>query len=308
MAPLMNKQSALAALAIFALANSASAANCMQQQHPQHQVQHQVQQQQQQKQQQQQQRPHRRSSDGLFSPRFRQSVFQPDATIAQAANAADAFFGTLFNELGQPLVARHQQPQHMPPYEMFKSPNAYTISLDLPGCSMDDVMVMLEEGGEVLRIEGRRPARGLKPEGPLLRWRFEVSRDVDTSLISARMSHGTLSVELPLVAKAKAQKIHISPDDDDQQQQQQQQHASTQHSSALPAGQEEQPQRDDDQQQQQQQQLEEASAPQQQQQQHNKQYETAEPDVIVEEEVSEAAAADLAPSAASIDNTHISIL
>jgi len=168
---------------------------------------------------------------------------------------------------------------------MFKTPNAYSLSLDMPGCSMADVTVLLEEGGEVLRVEGKRPARGVKPEGPLMRWRFEVSRDVDTSLISARMAHGTLNVDLPILQKAQAQTIRVTSGDEPQHAQQQQaelpMHAHEEDMSA-------------------EQQAADAAAEQESAEQAD------EPDVLIEEEA-DVAPGDAAPSAASIDNTHVSI-
>ncbi|KAG5188688.1 hypothetical protein JKP88DRAFT_253439 [Tribonema minus] len=86
--------------------------------------------------------------------------------------------------------------------------------MELPGCSKDDVAITLEEGGEVLRIDGQCPARGEQPAGPRFSRRFGLSKEIDVSRtgpsgVSASMAHGVLTVFLPKVHKPEALKVPV---------------------------------------------------------------------------------------------------
>ncbi|KAG5180244.1 hypothetical protein JKP88DRAFT_223316 [Tribonema minus] len=148
---------------------------------------------------------------------FNRAMSHQHAAITQASKAFEAFFGEALSQneavttAATPAAAR---PHRQPDYEITELPGSYLINIELPGCSTDDVNITLEEGGEILRIDGQRPARGQQPAGPQFSRRFELNKDIDVSRtgpsgISASMVHGVLTVFLPKVRKSEAVKIPI---------------------------------------------------------------------------------------------------
>jgi HSP20 family molecular chaperone IbpA len=119
-------------------------------------------------------------------------------------------FETLFSATSAPQQQSPQQQQVREiPYELAESASGYELAFDFPGCSISDVNLILEQGAEVLRVSGRRPARNGKAT-PLLQRRIGLSRDIDTSSITAAMSNGVLTVKLPKVQPQQAIEIPIA--------------------------------------------------------------------------------------------------
>eukprot|EP00611_Tribonema_gayanum_P031021 TRINITY_DN8800_c0_g1_i1.p1 TRINITY_DN8800_c0_g1~~TRINITY_DN8800_c0_g1_i1.p1 ORF type:complete len:239 (+),score=33.90 TRINITY_DN8800_c0_g1_i1:70-717(+) len=149
---------------------------------------------------------------------FNRAMSHQHAAITQASKAFEALFGEALSQ-SQDVVttaatAAAARPHRQPDYEITELPGSYLINIELPGCSTDDVTITLEEGGEILRIDGQRPARGEQPAGPQFSRRFELNEDIDVSRtgpsgISASMAHGVLTVFLPKVRKSEAVKIPI---------------------------------------------------------------------------------------------------
>jgi HSP20 family molecular chaperone IbpA len=119
-------------------------------------------------------------------------------------------FESLFGAASAPQQQQRQQQQvREVHYELVESASGYEIGFDFPGCSISDVNLILEQGAEVLRVSGRRPARNGKA-APLLQRRIGLSRDIDTGSITAAMSNGVLTVKLPKVQQQQAVEIPIA--------------------------------------------------------------------------------------------------
>ena len=103
----------------------------------------------------------------------------------------------------------------IPAVEIYETPEAVVVRADLPGVPRENVKVSLEDG--VLTIDGVMPEtttagrRVLVQEferGHYLR-RFSISEAIDQGRISARMTNGVLTLELPKQAPARPRCIEV---------------------------------------------------------------------------------------------------
>ncbi len=93
--------------------------------------------------------------------------------------------------------------QFVPAVDIYETPEAVVVRADLPGVPRENVRVSLEDG--VLTIDAAMPGepagdrRMLVQEferGHYLR-RFTISEAIDQARITARMTNGVLTLELP---------------------------------------------------------------------------------------------------------------
>ncbi len=105
--------------------------------------------------------------------------------------------------------------QFVPAVEIYETPEAVVVRADLPGVPRENVKVSLEDG--VLTIDAAmpdQPADGRRmlvqefERGHYLR-RFTISEAIDQGRISARMTNGVLTLELPKQAPAKPRCIEV---------------------------------------------------------------------------------------------------
>jgi HSP20 family molecular chaperone IbpA len=103
----------------------------------------------------------------------------------------------------------------LPPTDIYETPDALRVALEMPGVDKGNVDIRVEDG--VLTVEGRldfSKYQGLQPLyteyniGHYSR-NFRLSTEIDQSKIGAEMNDGVLSLVLPKVEKAKPRTIEI---------------------------------------------------------------------------------------------------
>lgn len=103
-----------------------------------------------------------------------------------------------------------------PQSNIIETEQGFEISLDLPGTSLDDIQVEVNEGRLV--VSGKRAFADVK-EGEINhrieRWSGEFERsfvfpiDVDFDQVTAELKSGVLSLQVPKSEKAKPRQIQI---------------------------------------------------------------------------------------------------
>jgi HSP20 family molecular chaperone IbpA len=103
----------------------------------------------------------------------------------------------------------------MPTADIYETPDALTVVLEMPGVERSNVDVRVEEG--VLKVEGRLDLAKYRELQPLYTEynighyarTFQISSKIDQSRIAAEMKDGVLSLKLPKVEEAKARTIQV---------------------------------------------------------------------------------------------------
>jgi len=102
-----------------------------------------------------------------------------------------------------------------PRVQVTETEGGYVIEAEMPGVNKEGLTVNLE--GNVLTLEGRRyskPVSGsliYRESRPAVYRRvFELDTDVNAEKISAHISQGVLTLQLPKAAKVKPRQIEIS--------------------------------------------------------------------------------------------------
>ena len=104
----------------------------------------------------------------------------------------------------------------VPVTDIFETPEALTVVLEMPGVDRDSVEASVEN--DVLTIEGRidftkyeamRPVYTEYNVGHYAR-SFEISDRIDQSKISAEIKDGVVTIVLPKGEQAKPRKIQVS--------------------------------------------------------------------------------------------------
>lgn len=125
-------------------------------------------------------------------------------------NLFDHFLG---KQSGQPGASPFKQ---VPPADVVESETGYSLVMELPGVSAEDVSIEMKENR--LEIRGNKVVAGVgeterlvKSErrgGEFVR-RFEFSSQVDADAISAEFKDGLLTINLPKSEKVLPRKIQI---------------------------------------------------------------------------------------------------
>jgi HSP20 family protein len=104
----------------------------------------------------------------------------------------------------------------LPVTDIFETPEALTVVLEMPGVDRNSVEASVEN--DVVTIEGRidfTKYEGMQPVyteynvGHYSR-SFEISGGIDQSKISAEMKDGVVTIVLPKAEQAKPRKIQVS--------------------------------------------------------------------------------------------------
>ena len=111
-----------------------------------------------------------------------------------APTLVDRHFAEFFSS------SRQQTPRRR--HSVKKTEEGYTLSLDYPGVSSEDLSVEIHDG--VLTITGKRNDRDFTYTN-----RFSVPRDVDADNLQATLSNGVLTVALPQAEDAKPRQIPV---------------------------------------------------------------------------------------------------
>ena len=126
-------------------------------------------------------------------------------------------FGSLFNDSFGTSAKTTQTDAWSPAVDIVESPDAYTLTADLPGLTKVDVNLTVEEG--VLTLTGERKNeqsagnefghRYERAYGKFSR-SFELGSAVETGKIKAEFRNGMLKVELPKVEASKPYEVSIA--------------------------------------------------------------------------------------------------
>ena len=126
-------------------------------------------------------------------------------------------FGSLFNDSFGTSAKTTQTDAWSPAVDIVESPDAYTLTADLPGLTKADVNLTVEEG--VLTLTGERKNeqsagnefghRYERAYGKFSR-SFELGSAVETGKIKAEFRNGMLKVELPKVEASKPYEVSIA--------------------------------------------------------------------------------------------------
>jgi len=126
-------------------------------------------------------------------------------------------FGSLFNDSFGTSAKTTQTDAWSPAVDIVESPDAYTLTADLPGLTKADVNLTVEEG--VLTLTGERKSeqsagnefghRYERAYGKFSR-SFQLGSGVETGKINAEFKNGMLTVELPKVEASKPYEVSIA--------------------------------------------------------------------------------------------------
>ncbi|GAC1606917.1 MAG: Hsp20/alpha crystallin family protein [Ramlibacter sp.] len=116
----------------------------------------------------------------------------------------------------QALDEGRQQPQVVPPVDIFEDEASITVLADLPGVSREQLGVRVD--GETLVIEARANAIGVPKEMELVyseaqfpsyRRQFTLSRELDPARIEASLKDGVLRLTIPKAEEARPRRIEV---------------------------------------------------------------------------------------------------
>jgi HSP20 family molecular chaperone IbpA len=109
-----------------------------------------------------------------------------------------------------------QQPQVVPPVDIFEDESSITVLADLPGVSREHLGVRVD--GDTLILEATANAISV-PQGmeliyseaqlPSYRRQFTLSRELDPSRIEAALKDGVLRLTIPKADEAKPRRIEV---------------------------------------------------------------------------------------------------
>lgn len=120
------------------------------------------------------------------------------------------------NQLVRGVMANDTAGSDDPRLSLMACDNRYVIECDLPGVSIDDVSLQIEDN--LLTISGKRTApagdenvRILFNERPGLEFsrRVRLARDVDASAVDAELKNGVLRITIPKRAEVLPRRIEI---------------------------------------------------------------------------------------------------
>ena len=103
----------------------------------------------------------------------------------------------------------------MPPVDVIEDSMGITLRADLPGVPKDKLKLQVEAG--TLTIEGEvcipmpesMEATYVEVGVPRFRRVFTLSKELDTSMVSAEFNHGVLSLRIPKAERAQSRRIDI---------------------------------------------------------------------------------------------------
>lgn len=136
-----------------------------------------------------------RSFDRLFDEGFLDRVFAPTAAAARADTTTRS-----------------------PALDVSETPQAYTVKLDLPGATKDDIKVTVE--GRRVSVEASLSSTQQKKDGERVVYTersetsfarsFTLPMEVDQAESNAKMEHGVLTLTLAKRGASKATQLTVS--------------------------------------------------------------------------------------------------
>lgn len=117
-------------------------------------------------------------------------------------------------EQTQAIRRQNQDRRFQPAADIIETPDAVILKLDMPGVSKENVDLTVDK--DMLTIFGK--AQPEEVGDPVYREtyvgdyqrQFSLTADVDSSKITATMTHGVLTVRIPKAEQVKPRKIKIA--------------------------------------------------------------------------------------------------
>ncbi len=136
-------------------------------------------------------------------------------TPARALSTLEQGLGHFFNGFFEPFPASDSR-HFAAPIDLVETPEGWSLTVDLPGVSEEDVSISLDEGLLELTAERPRPTFGDEDQprhlerryGTLTR-RLRLPQNVDREGIEAELTDGVLRLQLPKKPEARPQRIEI---------------------------------------------------------------------------------------------------
>lgn len=102
------------------------------------------------------------------------------------------------------------------PIDVYRTPDAYLVQLDLPGVHHDSIEVYVKRNVLSVSAHLTRPDQGTmdvlvseRPKGLVSR-RLTLGEEIDAERIQADYIDGVLMIRLPIAEDAKPQRVHVS--------------------------------------------------------------------------------------------------
>ena len=146
--------------------------------------------------------PFRRPLIGAFEPLFGKAML-------------DDFFSPVLTRFAGDDGAESAAMAWSPAADLTQTEDAYSLTVDLPGLSSDDIDLTVEDrtltlsGERRIEREGSSVERIERVHGRFAR-RFRLPADADVSAVAAGFENGVLTISIPKVEEAKARKIAIA--------------------------------------------------------------------------------------------------
>jgi HSP20 family protein len=117
---------------------------------------------------------------------------------------------------GTQAAASAPTPFVVPPVDVFEDESGITLLADLPGVPRDGLAVRVD--GDSLHIEATAATAGPQDmtllygeaQVPAYRRRFTLSRELDSSAITAELKDGVLRLQIPRSEEAKPRRIPVN--------------------------------------------------------------------------------------------------
>jgi HSP20 family protein len=115
------------------------------------------------------------------------------------------------------LAHPHQEPW-TPPIDVYETPAAYVITVEVPGVSREDVNLAVEDSR--LTVRGRRLETASRSTDPghyhlvergygTFARSFEFAQKVDVDAVSADLADGVLTITVPKITPPPARRIEV---------------------------------------------------------------------------------------------------
>jgi HSP20 family protein len=121
-----------------------------------------------------------------------------------------------FDRLTQQMLGGVETPSRVMPMEAFRRGDEFTVLLDMPGISPDDVDLTVENNVVTIRAERRSPRQegdevivDERPHGTFVRQLF-LGDNLDAGKLQASYDQGVLSLTIPVAEESKPRRVQIA--------------------------------------------------------------------------------------------------